>query len=520
MTKPKIRAKEGFLLHVKYFGAILIVAGVSIGPARAQSLDYGALQQLFGEPVTASAIGTPQRARDVPANVEIVTADDIRRSGAIDIPGVLSHVLGVDVLRWSVLGADVSLRGYNSPMTPRLLVLIDGRQVYVDDFGRTEWAALPVELAEVRQIEIVKGPNSALFGFNAAGGVINIITFNPLYDKIDTASATVGTQGYREVSAVAADHIGDNFGIRLSAGGAQSDDFHSITSILHNQGLSGDTSRNQFSADAHWRINPSSELELQVNHSADQRAAPTPSWFTFYLHNELDSVLGRYTSDTKVGVITATAYSNWSTANVAFNNNPALEALGLASSQSAAVRTHVTVATLQDVFNPAADHTVRLSTEYRHSSINEKPESSGVVSYDIVSIGGMWNWNVTPTLSLTAAARADFLWLERSSGGLEEGANQHNSDWSRQITEPSYNLGAVWHPVELDRIRLTIARGVQLPSLIEFVGIPKVFSAVGNLTGNPAISPTVTQSYEIDWDHDFPRDRCAVPRWRFLSNSS
>ena len=84
------------------------------------------------------------------------------------------------------------------------------------------------------------------------------------------------------------------------------------------------------------------------------------------------------------------------------------------------------------------------------------------------------------------------------------GANQHNADWSRQITEPSYNLGAVWHPVELDRIRLTIARGVQLPSLIEFAGIPKVFSAVGNLTGNPAISPTVTQSYEIDWDHDFP----------------
>ena len=108
---------------------------------------------------------------------------------------------------------------------------------------------------KIRQIEIVKGPNSALFGFNAAGGVINIITFNPLYDKVNTASVTVGTQGYREVSAVAADHLGDNFGIRLSAGGAQSDDFHSIRSILHNQGLSGDTSRNQFSADAHWRIN-------------------------------------------------------------------------------------------------------------------------------------------------------------------------------------------------------------------------------------------------------------------------
>ena len=69
-----------------------------------------------------------------------------------------------------------------SAVQPRLLVLINGRQVYLDDYGRTAWQTLPVQIDEIRQIEVVKGPNSALFGFNAMGGVINIITFDPLAD--------------------------------------------------------------------------------------------------------------------------------------------------------------------------------------------------------------------------------------------------------------------------------------------------------------------------------------------------
>ena len=49
-------------------------------PARAQTLDRDDLEQLFGEPVTTSATGKPQRASQVPANVEIITAEEIRRS--------------------------------------------------------------------------------------------------------------------------------------------------------------------------------------------------------------------------------------------------------------------------------------------------------------------------------------------------------------------------------------------------------------------------------------------------------
>ena len=63
--------------------------------ARAQSIDYGSLEQLFDEPVTTSATGSPQRATDVPVDMSIITAADIQRSGATDLPTATTNCSGV-----------------------------------------------------------------------------------------------------------------------------------------------------------------------------------------------------------------------------------------------------------------------------------------------------------------------------------------------------------------------------------------------------------------------------------------
>ena len=68
---------------------ILLAIGAGGAGARAQSVNYGVMEQMFGEPVTTSVTGKPQRATDAPANIEIITQDDIRRSGATTIPEVL-----------------------------------------------------------------------------------------------------------------------------------------------------------------------------------------------------------------------------------------------------------------------------------------------------------------------------------------------------------------------------------------------------------------------------------------------
>src|SRR6185437_1586764 len=204
-------------------GVALALVLLSRG-AVAQSIDYSALEQLFGEPVTSSVTGSPERQSEVPADMEIITASQIRRSGAYDLPGILRHVVGIDFLQWSNDQPEIGINGYDQAFSQRVLVLVDGRQVYADYFSFTPWSTLPVELADIRQIEVVRGPASALFGFNAVAGVINIVTYHPLHDDVNEVSVRGGTQGLAEASAVATVHAAEA-GLRVSGGVRSDEDF-------------------------------------------------------------------------------------------------------------------------------------------------------------------------------------------------------------------------------------------------------------------------------------------------------
>jgi len=238
------------------------------GAAHAQSVDYGSLEQLFGEPVTTSATGKPQRASDVPANVETITADAIRRSGADNIPDVLRFVPGLDVRRYGNGAADVGIHGYNRPFNLRLLVLINGQQAYLDDYGRTQWYALPVELDEIRQIEVVKGPNTALFGFNAASGVINIVTWDPLRDRVNSVTARGGTQQYGALSAVGTAQVANWGGVRVSAGGFRERDFVPPALASFDAAHRTDPQRESVAVDARARARLRAGVEATLNASS------------------------------------------------------------------------------------------------------------------------------------------------------------------------------------------------------------------------------------------------------------
>ena len=86
--------------------------------AHAQSVNYTDLEQMFGEPVTTSVTGKPQRASEAPAALIIITRDDIRRSPANDIPGLIQAYAGIDVARWTAGQTDVVVRGGVRPYQP------------------------------------------------------------------------------------------------------------------------------------------------------------------------------------------------------------------------------------------------------------------------------------------------------------------------------------------------------------------------------------------------------------------
>src|SRR5688572_18266430 len=120
-----------------------------------------------------------QPISQAPSNVYVITDEDIRQSGATDIPTVLRRVPGLEVMQMSGADINVSARGDNQMQANKMLVMVDGRSIYLEGQGIVLWKLLPVTLPEIKRIEVMKGPSSALYGFNAFDGVINIITKSP-----------------------------------------------------------------------------------------------------------------------------------------------------------------------------------------------------------------------------------------------------------------------------------------------------------------------------------------------------
>ena len=169
------------LLSIKKFRCFLcIVLPVLIF---AHSSSVGAAERellLFQEiPVVTIASKKPQKVVDSLVPVVVIEATEIELSGAANIPDLLRRIAGIDVLAVSASDHNVSIRGFNQQTSSRVLVLIDGRPVYLDFYGFVIWDALPVSMDEIRRIEIVKGPGSSMYGGNAFNGVINIITKSP-----------------------------------------------------------------------------------------------------------------------------------------------------------------------------------------------------------------------------------------------------------------------------------------------------------------------------------------------------
>lgn len=134
------------------------------------------LAQLADVEVTTTS-KEPEEIWKTPAAVYVLTQEDIRRSGATNIPEVLRLVPGVQVSRIDNDHWAVGIRGFADQFSKSMLVLVDGRSLYTPLFAGVYWGLQDgVLLEDVERIEVVRGPGATIWGANAVTGVINIIT--------------------------------------------------------------------------------------------------------------------------------------------------------------------------------------------------------------------------------------------------------------------------------------------------------------------------------------------------------
>lgn len=163
-------------------GKLTVLAAMScliaVGQSHAQSIDALkklSLEQLLDIEVT-SVSKRSEPLSDAPASIVVITAEEIRRSGATTLPDALRLVPSLQTARIDSVQYAISARGFNNAIGNKLLVLIDGRTIYTPLFSGVFWDQQDVMLEDVDRIEVITGPGATLWGANAVNGVINVIT--------------------------------------------------------------------------------------------------------------------------------------------------------------------------------------------------------------------------------------------------------------------------------------------------------------------------------------------------------
>ena len=188
----------------------------------------------FEEQIVVTASRTDQQLVNAPASVSVITNEAIQNTPATNMGDLLRAVPGINISQLTARDVNITTRGATSTLATSQLALVDGRSVYLDFFGMVMWDLVPANTNEIKQIEVIRGPASAVWGANAMTGVVNVITLSPrelaatgggesltigagFFDR-DATGVDDSTGGLFYVNGTHAQAVNDKWAYKLSAG--------------------------------------------------------------------------------------------------------------------------------------------------------------------------------------------------------------------------------------------------------------------------------------------------------------
>ena len=437
------------------------------------------------EEVVVSASRQEQSPLDAPNAVTVLTDEDIRLSGARSLPELFRRVPGMDVMAMSYSEYNVAMRGLNRRVANKILVLIDGRTAYQDFFGATIWKDLPLVLEDIAQIEIVRGPGSAIYGAYAYTGIINIVLKRP--DEIRGALAQVAAGNGERVEAVFQYGSTEGpFGFRISGGYDRGDKYalEFDPDRVDYQGAADDPELSLEAARVLGELEynmPDSSSRLFVGGSVSSSKYELFGVATLRnVATETDEtrVHAGYTSD----VFQLRAFWNY----VDGRGTPQFFPTGL---RSLSTQLHSHLMSIESVYRPEfklfGQHQLVLGAEYRFKFIdwnylNDEQSENHFAGFF------QDTWRVTETLSVILSGRLD---LHPLIGPLG-----------------SPRVAAIYKPTPNQAIRLTVGTAFRQPTMAEtylnLTGNSPVAGALARLVGgfedlDPESILTVDVGYRI-----------------------
>jgi len=291
---------------------VLCLAGTDLAHAQSDRLKLLSVEELMELDVT-SVSRRAEPFRDAAAAVDVITGDDLRRSGVSSLAEALRLLAGVMVARSDGHTWAISTRGFLLPSANKLLVLIDGRTVYSPLFAGAFWDVQDTALADINRIEVIRGPGATLWGANAVNGVINVITRSAASTIGGRLMVSSGTDNTALITARYGDELRKGLDYRtyakyayfnenVLAGGAPAHDAFRRAQVggridwaispvsmltIQGDGYDGragafdrpDTRINGWNILGHWRTRTSGQSDLQVHWYVDHTFRSIPFVF-------------------------------------------------------------------------------------------------------------------------------------------------------------------------------------------------------------------------------------------------
>lgn len=469
---------------------------------------HSALSQQVNDPdveeIVVSATRTLRHIDDVVNSVSIISELEIENSPALSVDELLEGVAGVDVKHPSgVLSTStsnsVALRGMAGEN--RTLVLLDGIPLNDVYNGSVEWNA--VSAHDVQRIEIVRGATSAIYGSNAMGGVINIITKKPDKNWKSRVGVSTGTYSTNQLNLSTSGTIGD-LGIRLSAGTLDSDGYQSlpaakVSSTTIAQGVERSTIRAQLAYD----LSENDELALSVDHF-DESKTGTNSVSDFRPYDQ-DKTSGNLSYTRKLGsdkqlFISAfvdrynSLYDSLNTARTTKNfvSNGDLESQGISAQFSqpfsaGSIRHYVTTGI------ELRDATIERTDSYvsgRQIYVAGSQIYTGAYLQDEIFVGSKWIFNL--------GARID-RWKNSDGSSTDTSAKPANLSYPKSDAD-SFNpkVGFVYKLNENSSLRGSAGTAFRAPTLSDLYRTSIIVSTI--YAGNANLVAEDVNAYEFGYD--------------------
>src|SRR6202046_3423734 len=180
MVRASDRAGAPALAVLAAFSVMVFLGLCGYAAADGSAPTIGELKQLNVEDLmnveVTSVARHPEKLIEAASAIQVITQEDIWRSGATNIPEALRLADNLQVAQKNSHDWAISARGFNTALANKLLVMIDGRTVYTPLYSGVFWDVQDYVLADIDRIEVISGPGGTLWGANTVNGFINTIT--------------------------------------------------------------------------------------------------------------------------------------------------------------------------------------------------------------------------------------------------------------------------------------------------------------------------------------------------------